>query len=526
MDRSPYGADGLELINDIYLPFGFITVGQDMRGTGQSEGNFTIWHSDNDDSEDAGNWIVSQPWSNGKIFTFGASADGLAAFRTPENQPSWLKAQYFIWTSSVGYEVVFPNGAYLQALADMWIRSTVPDQADECLVTIVENEMKTDWWTALELTNKYDRINYPAAFWAGWYDIFLVGTLAAYDGYNFQSNPSVQHTSKITIDPLGHCQGAAEYFKQDLIAGRTALAVAQSLELFGVRPVTRPNIKNITFYVMSSNDDAGLAAGQYWSSLDHWPTASMEKWYFHADKTLSTKLPSSSDAAATSFVHDPANPVPTMGGNNLQLPCGPLDQKEIDLRADVITFNTAPFTSDYAMTGALTATLYVSSDAVDTDFIVRLSDVYPTGEVRLIQDNAVRMRWRDGGLEPQYMTKGAVYKAQLTLWNTSYVVATGHGLRVSIASSNYPRFDVNRNNGILLADRTPSDVNVTATNSVYHSANYASYISLPAVKKIQIPPTHGIKEEIQAAYPQINLDKIIKDYPNLFQKLAYPYPHY
>ena len=517
MDRSPYGSQRLELINNIYLPFGFITVGQDMRGTGKSEGNFTIWHSDANDSEDAGNWIISQPWSNGKIFTFGVSADGLAAFRTPDNQPSWLKAQYFACTSSVGYEIIYPNGAYLQALADMWMRSTVPMEADECLGTIAENEMKTDWWDALALTNKYYKINYPAAFWGGWYDIFLVGTLAAYEGYNFQSNPSVRNTAKITIDPLGHCQDAAEYFLKDSVDGRTALSFAQSLELFGVLPVSRPNIKNITFYVMSSNDKAGLIAGQYWSTLDKWPIPVVEKWYLHADKTLSKNPPAIDEPASTSYVHDPAYPIPTVGGNNLDLPCGPLDQMEIDLRSDVITFNTAPFTSDYPMTGPLFATLFVSSDAIDTDFMVRISDIYPTGQVRLIQDNAIRMRWRDGGLEPHYMMKGEVYEVTLTLWNTSYILAAGHALRVSIASSNYPRFDVNRNNGILLADRNPMDVNVTATNMIFHSDKYSSFISLPSVKKTQIPPTHDIMGEIQKAYPQVNIEKVIKDFPKLLE---------
>eukprot|EP01031_Cornospumella_fuschlensis_P037876 gene37876-46010_t len=227
MDRSPYGSTGLELINDIFLPFGFITVGQDMRGTSQSEGNFTIWHSDADDSFDAGNWLTAQPYSNGKIFTFGASADGLAAFRTPENQPSWLKASYFIWSSSIAYDLIFPRGAYLSALADMWIRSTVPDQADECLYTIAENEAKTSWWDPLELTGKYYKVDAPSAFWAGWYDIFLLGNLAAYDGYNTQSNTDVRYTSQILIDPLGHCQGAAGYFKEDLIAGRTLLGLGQ-----------------------------------------------------------------------------------------------------------------------------------------------------------------------------------------------------------------------------------------------------------------------------------------------------------
>jgi uncharacterized protein len=84
---------------------GFVTIGQDMRGTKMSEGNFTIWHQDADDSEDLGNWIVQQPWSNGVVYSLGASADGLAAFTTVHNNPSWLKAQYFIWSSSIGYGV-------------------------------------------------------------------------------------------------------------------------------------------------------------------------------------------------------------------------------------------------------------------------------------------------------------------------------------------------------------------------------------------------------------------------------------
>ena len=111
-----------------------------------SQGNFTIWHEDADDSEDLGNWIVQQPWSNGKIFSLGASADGLAAFTTVHNNPSWLGAQYFIWSSSIGYgslhriydsveccsysacaslDVFYPNGAIVGELVDSWIHGTV-----------------------------------------------------------------------------------------------------------------------------------------------------------------------------------------------------------------------------------------------------------------------------------------------------------------------------------------------------------------------------------------------------------------
>lgn len=262
-----------------------------LLGTQKSEGNFTIWHSDANDSQDLGDWIVKQGWSNGVVFSMGASADGLAAFTMPENNPEWLKAQYFIWTSSVGYDVVYPNGAYLEALANMWIRSTVPDDADQSLQIIRENEMKTSWWDPLDLTGKYNLAHGMSGFWAGWYDIFLVGNLKAYEGYNTESDPSVRYSSLITVDPLGHCQDAAQYFPQDLIAGRTLLAMAQSLQVYGVRPVTRTNIRNVTFYVMSSNDEAGLQVGQYWTSLDRFPEPVMTRFFLHSDGSASTLHP-------------------------------------------------------------------------------------------------------------------------------------------------------------------------------------------------------------------------------------------
>lgn len=90
------------------------------------------------------------------------------------------------------------------------------------------------------------------------------------------------------------------------------------------------------------------------------------------------------------------------------IPCGPLDQGAIDERSDVLVFQTSPLDSELPLTGPLYATLYVSSSAIDTDFMVRVSDVYPTGQVRLLIDNAVRMRWREGGSSPVYMESGSL----------------------------------------------------------------------------------------------------------------------
>lgn len=156
----------------------------------------------------------------------------------------------------------------------------------------------------------------------------------------------------------------------------------QLFEVYGIRPVARQQIKNITFYVMSANDDAGRKAGQYWTSLETWPTPKMTDYYFQADGSLSTSLPSSESGDRTSYKVDPANPIATVGGNNLppdiggSIHCGPMDQSEVDKRDDVLLFQTPVLNQDLPLTGPLLSTLYVSSDVVDTDFMVWLPPPY------------------------------------------------------------------------------------------------------------------------------------------------------
>ena len=369
----------------------------------------------------------------------------------------------------------------------------------------------------------YKKVKYPNAFWGGWYDLFSIGTIQAFDGYNNLADESVRFTSKLTIDPLGHCLDFADYFTENAPYGRTAVIFAQMFETYGIRPVKRSRIHNVTFYVMSSNDDAGKKAGQYWTSLEKFPTPVMTNYYLHADKTASLIPPTTLDSAS-SYKYDPSDPAPTIGGNNLPdsiggtIPCGPMDNSPVDLRSDVLSFQTGVFDKELPLTGPLLATLYVSSDAIDTDFTVKISDVYPTGEARIIQDNAIRMRWREGTLEPVYMQKSKVYEVNMNLWNTSFIVAPGHALRFSISSSNYPRFSVNPNNGLLLKDPKYPGVNITANNVLYHSARYPSRVTLPVVTKLQIPEVHVIKE-VQEMYPMLT-DEFLKKHSSSLDKLA------
>jgi hypothetical protein len=141
---------------------------------------------------------------------------------------------------------------------------------------------------------------------------------------------------------------------------------------------------------------------------------------------------------------------------------------------------------------------------------VRISDVYPTGEVRLIQDSAVRMRWREGGLTPVYMQPDQVYEVTASLWNTSYAIAPGHALRFAVTSSNYPRFSANPNNGELLIQNSTNDPLIVANNVLYHSAQYPSHFVLPIVEKSQLPQLHDIKLQFQKAYPDVDVDTLLR----------------
>src|SRR5690606_24107209 len=139
-------------------------------------------------------------------------------------------------------------------------------------------------------------------------------------------------------------------------------------------------------------------------------------------------------------------------------------------RSDVLVFKTPVFEEEYPVTGPMFANLFVSTNATDTDFMVKISDLFPSGEARLIFDSAIRMRWREGGSEPVWCEKDEVYEVSISLWNTSYVVAPGHALEFHIQSSNEPRFHVNKNNGVMLVDdRAGEGEPVIAENVIHHS---------------------------------------------------------
>jgi putative CocE/NonD family hydrolase len=233
-----------------------------------------------------------------------------------------------------------------------------------------------------------------------------------------------------------------------------------------------------------------------WRGEHEWPLARTRftPWYLHSrgransrngDGTLSALAPRSEPA--DSFVYDPAAPVPTIGGSvcaacarGRNLVDGPAEQREVEIRSDVLVYTSAPLERGVEVTGPLNVVLYVSSSARDTDFTAKLVDVHPDGRAYNIQEGIQRMRYREGYDRKVWMEPGAVYKVEIDLEATSQYFKPGHRIRVSVSSSSFPRWDRNLNTGGNNYDETEW---LVARNVVHHSARYPSHIVLPVISE-------------------------------------------
>ena len=226
------------------------------------------------------------------------------------------------------------------------------------------------------------------------------------------------------------------------------------------------------------------------------------KGYFIAEGSLRFPGTQSEDAytwangpyvEVSSGCPDPLNPVPSVGGNvccmGNAVQAGSFDQQANEARDDVLVYTSEPFADGIELTGPIVPTLYVSSDARDTDFTVKVLDVYPDGKAYNLDESIQRLRYREGYDKPlARMEKGKVYKVVLQPLTTSNYFAPGHRIRIEVSSSNFPRFDRNLNTGGNNYDEAKG---VVARNSVHHSKQYPSSVTFTVVR--------GSKTRSQAA---------------------------
>ena len=217
-----------------------------------------------------------------------------------------------------------------------------------------------------------------------------------------------------------------------------------------------------------------------WRDEHEWPLArtDYQTWYLHRDGSLSNRKPAAKDQPLN-YDYDPADPVPTLGGNIMEPTLrGPYDQAPLDGRDDILRFTTAPFDKRTEITGPIRAEIFAASSAPDTDFMAKLVVVKPNGVAFNLVDGVIRARYRDGFEQPVLIEPGKVYKYEIDLWATSYVLSPGDRLRVDITSSNFPRLARNLNTGAEFAKTSAMQV---AHQTIHMSSERASRVVLPHI---------------------------------------------
>ncbi len=476
--RTPYNKDGLAGPAAQANAKGYALVAQDFRGRFASEGvDYLVFSHEgwgqHQDGYDTVEWIAAQDWCNDKIGAFGISAPGIALNMMAPSAPPHLTCCYVSVAFSNMYDqAVYQGGAFRQALMVKWLQACQFDPKN--LEIIRAHPDYDDFWKGLDCERVADRVNVPMMFVGGWYDIFIAGTLNSFTTVNTQGGPNARGKCRLVMEPYGHGRN------EDLVFPNATQPKAADMwnwfELWlkndgqGIE-----DIPVVQYFVMGDPNDPNTPGNQ-WRTAENWPVpAKMKKIYFNRDNRLRLE-PSQEVFGALSYKYDPNNPVPTIGGANLSISKGPMDQREVESRSDVLLFDSPPLPRHLEITGPVKVKLWASSTAPDTDFTAKLCDVYPDGRSILVLDGIIRARHRDSMETSELMEPDKIYEFEIDLWATSLVISPGHRVRVAISSSNAPRFEPNPNTGEHSGHDNKTQV---ATNTIYMNVKYPSHIVLP-----------------------------------------------
>lgn len=527
---------------DYYASRGYVCVIQDVRGRFGSGGDFYPFRDDGDgprkDGYDTVEWAAEQPWSNGKIGTIGGSYSGATQYRMLAAQPPHLVAQ-FSRQSAADYsnEWVYRSGAFELGFnlswatrhtathARKWSKPADADRYDRLMTDAVANlsasmfelpvkrqsplsDLAPWWWEWLDHPESgafWDELNItpghtaaqaPGYHLGGWYDGFLRGTLDNFTGIKANAaTEQARNGQRLTVGPWVHAPNAADLtgcgevdFGQDAAIG----FFETRLEWFdywlkGIKNglQDRPPVR---LFAMGVNR---------WREYSDWPPPGATLTPLYMDGVKAGACGSLNDGSLTaqkpvagqggveqdgdSYDYDPAKPVPTLGGGHLGavaegVPNGQMDQRPVHGR--VLTYTGPVLESDLDVTGEVRAVLYAQSSAPDTDWVVKLVDVFPDGRAMLVCDGVLRARYRNSRHSPELLT-GGVECYSVDLWGTSYVFQRGHRVQVIVTSSDFPRWDRNMNTGGVNAQESVGKV---ARNTIYRDAAHPSHILLPVLK--------------------------------------------
>jgi putative CocE/NonD family hydrolase len=506
--RTPYGKG--KALNPTWQDFvdrNYAVVVQDVRGRFDSEGVFEPLEQEVRDGDDTIRWIARQRWSDGKVGMTGGSYLGIVQWKAALSGNPHLKA-IFPWVSGCDdYRDRFysSGGAFKLGQRLLWMSANMrtpgykpdfnrfiwhlPPRTGDVAATGALSDMYQEamrhpaydgFWRRISTREQIAKVKVPVFSVAGWYDNFVEGDLEAVAALRKNSG-----AHRIVVGPWAHDMkyrfpgadfGPAsnvplrglqlEWFDQWLKGRDTAVLARAPVRVF----------------VMGAN---------VWRDEREWPPAGVRQVPFYlsgkgrantaaGDGVLAARPPERSQPDR--FVYDPHKPVPTRGGavccNPRIFPWGPLDQRPVESRPDVLVYSTGVLGRDIEAIGPVEVVLYASTSARDTDFTAKLVDVFPDGEARILTDGILRLRYRDSLENPAPANPGQIYRLRLNAGVTANLFRRGHRIRLEISSSNFPRFDRNPNTGGPVADERQLR---KAEQTIYHDRARPSCVMLPVL---------------------------------------------
>ena len=530
--RLPYNKAtyrGATVPASYFASHGYAVAVQDVRGKFASEGQYRVYEGDMTDWSDMFDWIAKQPWSTGRIGTYGCSYLGegqiiaaqqrhprhIAAIaqaaggnigRVGRRREFWGSVEGGAFSISInfGWMPVFAStdkGARPMPnveLATFFRTLPVIDMTDRAgspswdWRNFLERSPDDPWWDKQGYLTAADSVSVATLHVSSWFDLAQEALEEAEIFRKNALNDRAKNGQYAIISPTVHCASEAANSRTkvgDLEVGDARLRYWDTYLAWFDRWLKGnehaiDSLPRVQYYTIGRNA---------WQTSDRWPVPAMREtaFYLRSDGGANTatgngrlSLTAPTRERADTFTYDPDNPVPARGGsicctgNPKDVP-GSFDNADIERRPDVLVYTTDVLRDGLELTGPMRAVVFLSSDAPDTDVTVKLLDVFPDGRSMNMQEGITRVRYRDGFDKPRMMTPGKAYEVPVDLHATSWYLPPGHRLRVQISSSNFPRFDRNLNTGGRNYDETTWR---KAKNSIHHEAANASRLILPVVK--------------------------------------------
>ncbi len=517
--RTPYGktrADSICHLHPSWLARrGYIVAVQDCRGRYASEGDFTPFFAEADDTEDTILWAGELPGGNGRVGMYGFSYAGAVQLQGAVRRPEPLRAICPAMTSADFYEGwTYVHGALSLAFTASWATALGEDAArrrgegplaDEYLLRSaapeelywrlpltglrglgaedpagffadwVAHQTYDDYWRAIDVSDGLAGIDAATMVVGGLFDSFLEGNVNLFESMKGGAAPA----SSFLLGPWHHMPWTAAFGDSD----------------FGTQAGNRVNEAQVAFLDQWLRDGdpaedgvrAFLTGRNTWERFETWPPPS-DPWTLHlgassransvyGDGRLTEEEPGAEPPDV--FSYDPADPVPSRGGHSCcaaeLAPMGPADQRPVESLNEVLVYTSDPLPADRCVAGMIEATLYAATSAPDTDWTIKVCDVDPDGRSVNVQESIQRARHHASGAP---ISPGEVTRFDVEVGTCSHVFRAGQRVRVQVSSSDFPQWDRNLNTGNAIGVDGVGD-RIVATQTVLHEAGMASAVTLP-----------------------------------------------